>query len=116
MVDILFTVKDIWSISTHAFVPEGSSDAPRHWSQATVWKQTKAQLVAREGVKPRMMQGVMRIRARGEKIVVDVVRSGEISVEEPARMVAFDMDGQYTSLQNHREGEVAKKAKRVETK
>ena len=113
VVDIFFIVNDIWSVSTHALVPEGSSAAPLHWSQATVWKQTKAQLAARVGVKPRMMQDVLRIRARGEKILVDAVRSGEISVEEAAPMVAFDMDGQYMSLQNHREGKAAKKAKLV---
>ena len=116
VVDIFFIVNGIWSNSTHAFLPEGSSAAPPHWSQATVWKQTKAQLAARAGVKPRMMQDVLRIRARGEKIIIDAVRSGQISIEDASPMVAHDLDGQYICLQNHGEGRVVKNAKRIEKK
>lgn len=112
--DIFFIVNRLWSNSTHAFAPEGSSAAPPHWSQATVWKQTKAQLAARAGVKPRMMQDVLRIRARGEKVIIDAVRSGEISVEDASPMVSLDIDGQYHCVQNHCEGKAEQKAKRVE--
>ena len=114
--DIFFIVNGIWSNSSHAFAPEGSSAASLHWSKATIWKQTKVQLAARAGVKPRMMQDVLRIRARGEHCIIDAVRSGEISVEDASPLVSLDMDGQYGSLQNHCEGKAEQKAKRVETK
>lgn len=116
VVDIYFIVNGIWSRSTHGSAAEGSSAAPLHWSQSTVWKQTKAQLAARAGVKERMMQNVLRIRAKGEQRVIDAVRRGEISVEDAVPLVGLDIDGQYHSLQNHCEGKAEQKAKRVEEK
>lgn len=114
VVDIYFFVNEIWSRSTHKSTHEGSSAAPLHWSQATIWRQTKAQLAARAGVKPRMMQDVLRIRARGEQRIIDAVRSGTISVEDASPMVGLDIDGQYMMLQNHCEGKAEQKAKRIE--
>lgn len=116
VVDIFFIVNGIWSRSTHDDAPHGSSAAPLHWSQATIWKQTKAQLAARAGVKPRTMQDVLRIRSRGEQRIIDAMRSGEISVEDAAPMVGLDIDGQYLSLQNHCEYKKEQQAKRVEKK
>lgn len=116
VVDIYFIVNGIWSRSTHGSDAEGSSAAPFHWSQATIWPQTKAQLAARAGVKERMMQNVLRISAKGEQRLIDAVRSGEISVEDAVPLVGLDIDGQYYSLQNHCEGKAEQKAKRVEKK
>ena len=114
--DIFFIVNELWSRSTHQTPTGGSSAAPLHWSQATIWKQTKAQLAARAGVKERMMQDVLRIRLRGEQRLIDAVRRGEISVEDASPMVGLDIDGQYHSLQSHCEGKAEQKAKRVEKK
>lgn len=116
LVDIFFIVNELWSRSTHPTPALGSRAAPLHWSQATVWKQTKAQLAERAGVKPRMMQDVLRIRTHGEQRVIDAVRRGDISVEDASPMVAYDIDGQYNSLQNHCDGKAARRAKRIEIK
>ena len=85
--DIFFIVNKIWSCSTHPWTPKVSSAAPRHWSQATVWKQTKVQLAARAGVAPRLMQDILRIRTHGEKVVIDAVRSGDMSTEDASGTV-----------------------------
>ena len=116
VVDIFFIANELCSRSTHETPLQGSSAAPLHWSQATIWPQTKAQLAARAGVKERMMQNVLRIRAKGEKRLMDAVRRGEISVEDAVPLVGLDIDGQHHSLQNHCEGKAEQKAKRVEKK
>lgn len=114
--DIFFIVNALWSRSTHEIPVEGSSAAPLVWSKATIWKQTKAQLAARAGVKERMMQDVLRIRGRGEQRLIDAVRSGDISVEDAASLVAFDIDGQYRALDLNTATKANRKAKRVAMK
>jgi hypothetical protein len=113
VVDIFFIVNELCSRSTHETPLQGSSAAPLHWSKATIWPQTKAQLAARAGVKERMMQNVLRIRAKGEQRLIDAVRRGEISVEDAVPLVGLDIDGQYHGLQNHCEGKAEQKATRI---